>query len=244
MIYQPIRPFPTTQPVAYKLNDSVVSKLWGWKPLSSIMYVVPWIRSKVTKLDINERIIEVPFVFRQINWKKAPKVLDVGSSESTVSLSLASLGCEVTAVDLRRYPLKHPNLKPRKGDIVILDLPSNSFDYVVCLSTLEHIGLPTMYGTVGEKTTDRTALKAMVDALKKGGKLVLTTPVAAKYSESSFQRVYTPKKLQSLLKSLKIDEISYYAPNLLHDQWEEVSEEELPTGPHFGVAAVVARKKS
>ena len=41
----------------------------------------------------------------------------MGASESTVALSLASLGYEVTAIDPRPYPFDHPRLRVVVGNV-------------------------------------------------------------------------------------------------------------------------------
>jgi hypothetical protein len=60
---------------------------------------------------VNERIVEVPYAFRALSRVQPhAKVLDVGATESTVCLSLATLGYDVTAVDPRPNPLSHERL--------------------------------------------------------------------------------------------------------------------------------------
>ena len=51
---------------------------------------------------VNERIAEFPFVFRALSAvPPGALILDVGASESTLCLSLATLGYRVTAIDPR-----------------------------------------------------------------------------------------------------------------------------------------------
>src|SRR4030042_5037324 len=52
----------------------------------------------------NERIVEIPFVYQNLNLPKKAKVLDFGCCESKVSIELSSLGYNVTGVDLNDYP--------------------------------------------------------------------------------------------------------------------------------------------
>ena len=67
-------------------------------------------RSNVS--TVHERIVEVPYAFRALSGlAPGSRVLDVGSAESTVALSLAALGYRVTALDLRPYPFEHPLLE-------------------------------------------------------------------------------------------------------------------------------------
>src|SRR5207249_9786836 len=69
--------------------------LWFNSPLSVIHEP-----GNVALANVNERIVEIPYAFRALaSIAQGAKVLDVGASESMVSLSLASLGYEVTAID-------------------------------------------------------------------------------------------------------------------------------------------------
>ena len=76
-------------------------------------------------------------------------VLDVGCSESLVPLEFASLGYSVTGIDLRAYPLHHPNLQTFATPLEDWDTDA-TFDVIVCLSSIEHFGL----GTYGEEAVD------------------------------------------------------------------------------------------
>lgn len=93
-------------------------------------------------LLVNERIVEQPFVFEALApLAKPARILDVGGSESTVGLSLATLGHEVTVVDPRAHPLSHPNLRHEGCRLDELPDPGQPFDAAVVLSAVEHFGL-------------------------------------------------------------------------------------------------------
>ncbi len=67
---------------------------------------------------VNERIIEVPFVFNALADLPLPsQILDVGGEESTVGLSLASLGHSVDLVEPGGFPVAHPNLTVHEGPV-------------------------------------------------------------------------------------------------------------------------------
>ena len=71
--------------------------------------------SQSAEIHVNERIIEVPFVLQRL--PKSGRILDVGCSNSALSLQLACMGYQVTAIDVRHYPFSHPNLKFYQEDI-------------------------------------------------------------------------------------------------------------------------------
>lgn len=239
--YQTIRPFLTTQPIHFILKDeSRYAKLLGIKPISSFIFKTN--HPSLVKVDVNERIVEIPFVFQSITKKNA-RVLDIGCCESTVALSLATLGHDVTGLDIRPYHLEHPNFSFVQEDIAKTSLPNNHFDYVILLSTLEHIGLETIYGKVENTTDDQAAIDQVHALLKTDGKLLLTVPYSKTFFFNSFLRSYAKPHLKTLMKNFVIEEQRYYAPQANRKYWSEVKETEVPDYPEFGVTTIVARKK-
>jgi SAM-dependent methyltransferase len=240
--FAPMLPYTTTAPIHHQLNDQSFTNVLGWKPFATFLYASQHLRSKFTHLDINERVIEIPWVFSQIDFSKPNKVLDIGWLESTVAISLATAGFKVTGVDLRKGELSHPNLTEVVGDICQTNLPSNSFDTVILLSTLEHIGLDTMYGKVEKTTSDQKAVDECFRVLKPGGRLLLTTPAAKRSYSDSFMRRYTPAQLQKMLKKWTKVTTQFYTPHNSRQVWNQALPKALPEPPAFGVALVVAYK--
>lgn len=176
--------------------------LWFNPPLS-----VAHAEGGVALSHVNERIAEIPFVFRQLSGlQPGCRILDVGSTESTVSLSLASLGYRVTAVDPRPYPLSHPGLTPFQGPIADLTA-SGEFDAVVLLSSIEHFGIGA-YDLDDEDDADLAAMEKVWEVTRAGSRLVLTTPFGDAPT-TALERTYTPERLGSLLRGWDVDEQSY-----------------------------------
>lgn len=243
LLFQPRRPYPTTQPIAYQLKKNFISTLWGIKPFSSMMYLIPFLREQQTRLDINERIIENPFVFQHLPKSKKTKILDIGSCETIMPIQLASLGYQVTGMDIRPYDLTHPNLKFIQEDICQTTLPKESFDVITCISVIEHIGLDTLYGKSHKQTSDKKALQQMYKLLKPGGELILTTPVAAEpFEQPRFMRIYSPNQLKKMLNKFTLITEKYYSPSANRAIWNEVSAATLPKPPQFGVVTLVIKK--
>jgi hypothetical protein len=158
-------------------------------------------------LLVNERIVEQPFVFEALApLAKPARILDVGGSESTVGLSLATLGHEVTIVDPRAHPLRHPNLRHEGCRLDELPDPGEAFDAAVALSAVEHFGLEH-YGldTIDERL-DLKALECLRELVKPGGLLVLTVPFAAQASVDGFQRVYDEDGLAELVRGWEVQQ--------------------------------------
>lgn len=156
----------------------------------------------VTLDQIHERIVEIPFAFRALaGLAPGATVLDVGSAESTVAFSLACLGLLTTAIDHRGYPFQHANLRVVAEDVAVWAGPGEgSLDAVVCLSTLEHLGLQAYDGRTLDPDLDRKVLARFLRWLKPGGLLVLTVPYGLPVVDT-FERTYDRDQLDRLLAS-------------------------------------------
>ncbi len=176
-------------------------RLWFNPPLS-LAYEPRGVRL----VDVNERLAEVPYVYRELSrLQPGARVLDVGATESTVAVSLACLGYEVTAIDIRPYPLSHPRLRTIVGAIEDWD-GGEAFDAVLCLSTIEHVGLPA-YGGERKEGAEEAAMRRIHELTVPGGLLVLTTRFGTAGSDE-FERTYDRTGLDSLLAGWTIDRLS------------------------------------
>jgi SAM-dependent methyltransferase len=156
---------------------------------------------------VNERIVEMPYAFRALSEISADgKVLDVGASESSVCLSLATLGYHVTAVDPRPNPLSHERLRVVAAHIEEWQ-DDDEFDAVVCLSTIEHIGTAAYDQEASEQRLDLEAMKRIRELTRPGGLLVLTTAVG-RAAVSERGRVYDREGLDELLEGWKVSDLT------------------------------------
>jgi len=158
----------------------------------------------------NERILEKSFVIQAItrlSESNRLKILDVGTAESLLSYELASLNYSVTAIDIRPITLSHPNLKFVKSDICKPVFPPASFDCVIALSTLEHIGLG-WYGDETGENLDCEAVKQIHLLLKSGGSFILTVPYGKK-ALTPLHRIYDQESLQRLVQDFHIAQVVY-----------------------------------
>lgn len=159
----------------------------------------------VQPLLVNERIVEQPFVFAALAGLAGPaRILDVGGSESTVGLSLATLGHQVTIVDPRAYPLAHPNLTHAACRLDELPAPVPRFDAAVVLSAVEHFGLEHYGLDAVDERLDLAALARLRELVAPGGLLALTVPFGATAQADAFQRVYDEDGLAQLLDGWEV----------------------------------------
>jgi SAM-dependent methyltransferase len=193
---------------------------------------------------VNERIVEVPYAFRALSRvPSGAKVLDVGATESTVCLSLATIGYQVTAVDPRPNPLTHERLETVVGNIEEWEHADAEFDAVLCLSTIEHVGTSAYEQRTTARRIDLEAMKRMHELTKPEGLLVLTTAVGPA-SVDEFSRVYDQDGLDELLRGWEVADLTLVR-RLDATSWDTIDEpiDRLPDGVET-VAMVTATKNS
>jgi len=168
--------------------------LWLNPPLT-----VEHVAGDVRLGNVNERIVELPYALSAVRaLEPGASVLDFGAAESTLSLSLASLGYHVTALDLRKYPFSHPLLESVVSPLEQWETGAHQFDAVLCVSTVEHVGLGWYGESRGPEDGDVRAMRRLLELTRPGGLLVLTVP----YGEpgvDDVQRRYDRAGIDTLL---------------------------------------------
>jgi SAM-dependent methyltransferase len=160
-------------------------------------------------LGTNERSVEAPWALQRIGG--ARRVLDVGCSTSDY---LAKLAREEAARGRRVYgldpdaPQPIRNVGVVKGTIVAPPFPTASFDLILCVSTVEHIGLP-IYGQHEFPYGDILAMRHMRRLLAPGGRLLLTVPFGCAQVNPWF-RVYDRGGLRRLAGGFRALSIAFY----------------------------------
>ena len=188
--------------------------------------------------DVNERIVEIPYALAAVAALPAgAAVLDFGAAESTLSLSLASLGYDVTAVDLRPYPFAHPNLRTVLEPVESWAGPPRPFDAILSVSTLEHVGLGHYGHDAGGDALDARIVERFAGWLRPGGELVLTAPYGA-WSIDELQRTYDAAHLEALLAGWRVlDRV--VCVQTAPDRWERCDGEPSPGTWAAGARGVV-----
>jgi hypothetical protein len=195
-------------------------------------------------VQVNERIVETPFAMAALGrLEHGARVLDVGAAESTFSLSAASLGHEVTAIDPRPLGYSHPNLANYRLLLEDWNVPSDPFAAAFLISTVQHVGL----GASGERPygnrehgagADVDLLDRVRGLLAPDGLVILTVPYGAR-EITELGRVYDEESLSRLLVRWDVLErrIAVRRDPLV---WQP---EEHVDGNARGVAMVVASPK-
>ena len=140
-------------------------------------------------------------------------LLDVGGSESLLPIQHARRGFSVSVYDFRKYPEKHPRLSTIQGEFLTNKIKDNSFDFVVMISTIEHIG----FGSCGAPVVKDGDFSAMAEAkriLKPSGRVVLTLLFASKkYIVNGFERWYDITRVKRLFQGMYVFAEEYFVPN-------------------------------
>lgn len=229
------------------LTPIIHFKFMGFKPFLSIIWRVPFLRDNLLKIDweCRERVVENTWIYRWLdNVPDRAKILDIGCAESPLSFELASMGYKVVGIDLRNYPLTHPNLNFVIGDIFRLPFLSSSFDFVSAISTVEHLGIST-WGIPASSKEDIDGINEIYRCLKHNGFLFLTVPFGKK--NITWQRIYDYKSLRRLLQKFNIISCKYYK-RVEKKYWIEVQRQELENIPSLakdgvnGVAIFLCKK--
>lgn len=151
---------------------------------------------------ITSREREKDFILDYVDYDSPKQILDVGCWGSILPEELAQRGHSVVGLDVQEYG-DAKGFTFVKCDLIKDPLPFEgaSFDYITCLSTIEHVGIG-YYGDGEEKGGDRLALEKIHTLLKDDGSLLITIPFAGAYAEDHFQRIHTYDTFSRLVDGL------------------------------------------
>jgi len=128
---------------------------------------------KQEKRSVNERPVELRFVFEHLSKTCPRTVLDIGPGKSSLPHLMSLCGYRVTAIDniedYWRGGLFNRHFYVQRDDITSPKL-TGKFDFITCVSVLEHI------------REHEAAVRSMFSLLNPGGSLVITCP----YNETTY----------------------------------------------------------
>lgn len=149
---------------------------------------------------------ECMFAAGMLSEARPETILDVGSYWHFVIGLLADH--TVTLVDVRERHINFglSNAKMLICDAKKLDLPSESFDAVLSLCTLEHCGLGR-YGDEFDLDGDKKVFSEMRRVLKPGGALIFTTTITQAAPSICFNahRIYSYNMIEQFCEGLILD---------------------------------------
>jgi len=150
----------------------------------------------------SERSVEIPWVLSR--YRGEPRVLDVGyaSAEPRYLDALTALRVPLlVGIDLAASP--RAGIRPIVADVRAPALRPASFDLVLAISVIEHVGRDnTRY--IGERSDaadpegDLVAIRALSSLLTPGGRLLLTVPFGVEEDHGWFLQ-YDARRLDRLI---------------------------------------------
>lgn len=202
---------------------------------------------------IDERIIEFPLAFEAASFDKPGKILDVGAAmnlpyvRACIGEPKAQIVHFTQSGDKEICEFLHDRHAYLFGDIRRTDFKDATFDRILCISTLEHVGMDN--SRYGENETalrvDRThagyldAVREMLRILTPGGTLAITVPYGRAQDCGWFQ-VFDTAMIDSIVqlcgKCSVVARYYYY-----HDGWKEGGEKvETPEKDDDEIGSVCA----
>lgn len=179
-------------------------------------------------LGSTERVIEVPWVLSRLGVIESSEVLDTGSAFAphTYRRLLRRIGgtCRLHLADIADCDI--PGATAHRADIRALPFENDRFDAVICISTLEHIGMDNhQYGIEdgpGHTNGDLEALRELGRVARTDGSIYVTVPAGIDADHDSF-RQYSPATWHVLVEEAGLvhRELEFFA----HDPatgWEPV----------------------
>jgi SAM-dependent methyltransferase len=121
----------------------------------------------------SERLVEYEFVARNlVSSKKQAAILDIGSGSSLLAKAIGELGkgkWQVFRIDIAESNCD------AKMDARMTGFRKEVFSQVICISTIEHIGIGINSGDDDEEG-DLKTVKEILRILKKGGSAIISVP--------------------------------------------------------------------
>jgi len=197
----------------------------------------------------DEREVEYRWVWKNLAPKEhylylkvSSVLLDVGCCESEFAEILHRNGWLIWGIDIRDCRASHA-FPFFQGDIRRTPFASSSFDQIIAVSSIEHVGM-RCYGNewIDFKHGDRMAILEIYRILRRSGSILLTLPYGSSVGDY-WIRYYNEKTLTELLFGLTPTSLTYYLKE--NGRWRECLESEasqMPSGEGALPNAVVCAK--
>ena len=179
----------------------------------------------------SERYAEYEFVLRNlISRNIKSKILDVGCSTSVIYNTISKFGrnrCEIIGIDIANEIGNH-GFPLIQMDARRIGFKDKTFDQVMCLRAMEHIGLDHEGAKTKNKDLncgmegDVLAMTEIWRVLKVKGTLILTVPYGRILIKQQGYRVYSKDSLSILTNKFSIVMKEYFG--LKKGKWTKCSE--------------------
>lgn len=197
-------------------------------------------------IGLDERVVEYPWIFANLPQRDHCLLLDAGSALNFLMF--------IRLVKAQKRRLIIYTLAPERkcfwresvsyhfGDLRDTPFKSELFDDIVCISTLEHIGMDNQH--YGSKPVDSirdgefiNAVTELVRILKTGGKLLITIPYGVseyiEWGNSIFMRQFDAELLNILIQSQPNIQFQVSFFKYGSDGWHLSTQEECQDARYF-----------
>ena len=170
---------------------------------------------------LDERVVEYPWVISRLS-DRATRLLDAGSALNFRFLlghpALSKKSVVLYTLASEHYTVLHNNVSYIYGDLRQTILRDQLFDEIVCISTLEHVGLDnTLIYTRDQRYNEarvfdyRDVLREFQRLLVPGGRLFLTAPYG-KYENHGWLQQFDRERLDDVFQIFdgKIEAQAFY----------------------------------
>lgn len=174
----------------------------------------------------NQRSVEYPWILQHIGCAgdrgcaRDRTLLDVGCSGSLLDHELLARGFRVVGLDIHNHTMRNDREPFIQANILKSGLPSESFDIILLVSTLEHIGLNVYSQNLLTDDGDFLAIREVHRLLKSDGLCLLTIPYECSGPARIFQwgengkifveRRYDYKRLAKLLTDFTVVDSAFF----------------------------------
>lgn len=192
--------------------------------------------------DTTERAVEIPWVLSR--WSGEGRVLDLGYAYAAgyYLSAVAALGIpELHGVDWSAAAV--PGMLRTRGDLRALPYRAGAFDLVLCISTIEHVGLDNARYGMGPnagRSGDALVLREIERVLHPGGRLLITVPFGRAMDESWFVQ-YDRARWERLVGSSSLLETERDIFHLTEAGWVRTEDVKTAEELVYGAGAPAAR---
>lgn len=150
------------------------------------------------------------------------KILDIGGSSGKFAELFKHSNYDVVTLDISKEAIqqvKEKGLQGLCGDILSIDIPPNSYDYVTMWEFIEHIDMDLF----------KNILKKVYSILKKGGLCIISTPNKDSFSSKNYdfyisslpyhKFVFSAQSLKYFFKQFSFEKVEIIENNLSSDNW-------------------------
>lgn len=190
---------------------------------------------------MDERIIEIPLAVDVCRFASPGRVLDAGCAlnhgyiRELIDPPVASLVHFTQSGQKEESHFAGGQVSYVFGDMRAMPFPDSHFDRIVCISTLEHVGMDNgRYGSAAEHEpgSSLAAVRDLMRVLKPGGALLITVPFGAPVDLGWF-RVFGPQDIADVAVAAAASStaVRYYRAA---GAWVSSSEDEAQMGDSVG----------